>query len=76
LWNAGFLNEVQSLMKQGFTEETPAMIAHGYREAMRFLKGEITEKEAKNLMERNTRRYAKRQRTWWRREKEMVWVSQ
>jgi len=51
------------------------MIAHGYREAMQFLKGEISEEEAKYLMTRNTRRYAKRQRTWWRREKDMVWVG-
>jgi len=75
LWNSGFLEEVKSLLKKGYTEETPAMIAHGYREAMQFLKGEISEEEAKYLMTRNTRRYAKRQRTWWRREKDMVWVG-
>lgn len=75
LWKWGFLDEVRNLMDQGCAEETPSMIAHGYREAMGFLKGEISAEKAKYLMERNTRRYAKRQRTWWRREKEMLWIG-
>jgi len=74
IWKSGFLDEVKTLMEKGYTEETPALIAHGYREAMRFLKGEISEEEAKFLMARNTRRYAKRQRTWWRRKEGMMWV--
>lgn len=75
IWNSGFLDEVQALIDAGYTEESPGMIAHGYREAMAYLKGEISEEEAKYLMNRNTKRYAKRQRTWWRREEEMVWVQ-
>ncbi len=75
IWQSGFLQETQSLLEKGYTEETPAMIAHGYREAMQFLKGTLPEEEAKYQMMRNTRRYAKRQRTWWRREKKMYWVN-
>ena len=75
IWQAGFLDEVRALRAQGHDEHTPALIAHGYREAIAHLRGELTAERAKELMTRNTRRYAKRQRTWWRRDTEMVWVE-
>lgn len=75
IWESGFLEEIQQLIDQGYDENTPAMTSHGYREAMEYLNGKKSKEEAMWLMERNTRRYAKRQRTWWRREKEMVWIE-
>jgi tRNA dimethylallyltransferase len=73
MWHGGFLEEVQKLIDMGFDEKNPAMIAHGYREGMQFLKGEISEEEAREQMIRNTKKYAKRQRTWWRKETEIFW---
>ncbi len=75
IWEAGFLEEVKNLRARGFDETTPAMIAHGYREAIAVLRGEMSEAEAKALMTRNTRRYAKRQRTWWRKDEALYWVE-
>jgi len=75
IWQSGFLDEVRELLAAGYDEQTPALIAHGYREAIQFLRGELSEEEAKSLMERNTRRYAKRQRTWWRKDPTIHWVS-
>lgn len=73
MWNNGFLEEVQKLLDAGWNEKNPGMIAHGYREGMQFLKGKISEEEAKKQMIQNTKKYAKRQRTWWRREIEIFW---
>ncbi|QQS58986.1 tRNA (adenosine(37)-N6)-dimethylallyltransferase MiaA [Candidatus Peregrinibacteria bacterium] len=75
MWREGFLDEVRQLLSQGYQESDPAFIAHGYREAVSFLCGKLTEEEAKSLMTRNTRRYAKRQRSWWRKEKDVVWMD-
>lgn len=75
IWRSGFVTEVRTLLAEGYGKHTPALIAHGYREAIRFLSGDITESEAKEQMTLNTRRYAKRQRTWWRRDKAVKWVE-
>lgn len=74
IWQAGFLDEVAALLDQGYDANTPAMNAHGYREAMRSIKGELSETEAKAQMTANTIAYAKRQRTWWRRDASVRWV--
>lgn len=75
LWERGFLEEVQQLLSVGYRKEDPGMMAHGYREAIDYLEGKKTEEEALFLMERNTRRYAKRQRTWWRKHEDMLWLD-
>jgi tRNA dimethylallyltransferase len=74
IWSSGFLEEVQYLIDAGYDENTPAMIAHGYREMMQFLCGKLSEDDAKQQMIRNTQRYAKRQRTWWRKESNILWI--
>jgi len=74
MWKNGFLQEVKMVIEK-FGKNCPAMISHGYPEAVSFLEGKISENEAKKLMIRNTRRYAKRQRTWWRRHQDAFWVS-
>jgi len=47
----------------------------GYRQALLLLKGELTRQEAIELTQRDTRRYAKRQLTWFRRDKEIKWLD-
>ncbi len=63
---AGWLDEVRRLLASGFTAESPAMRAIGYRELVAHLAGEITLDEAREAAIRATRRYAKRQLTWFR----------
>ena len=63
---AGWLDEVRRLLDSGFTAESPAMRAIGYRELVAHLAGEITLDEAREAALRATRQYAKRQLTWFR----------
>ena len=63
---AGWLDEVRRLLDSGFTAESPAMRAIGYRELVAHLAGEITLDEAREAAVRATRQYAKRQLTWFR----------
>lgn len=71
----GLVQEVQSLLERGISEKAPSMQAIGYREIISYLKGEITLEQARDLIKLNTRHYAKRQITWFKREKDAVWLN-
>ncbi len=76
LLDAGWIEEVQSLMKAGYASDAPAMKSHGYREVMNFLESGGTDLDA--LAEEiaiKTRQYAKRQMTWWKSDPRIVWVD-
>jgi tRNA dimethylallyltransferase len=62
----GLVDEVRGLLGQGYTEADPGMTGTGYREVARYLRGEATLEEAMDEIRRNTRRYARRQITWFR----------
>lgn len=62
----GVLEEVRALLDRGYGADAPGMTGTGYRELARHLAGDITLDEALALVERSTRRYARRQRTWFR----------
>ncbi len=72
---AGWVEEVRSLMKKGYGEETKAFKAIGYKHILKYLKGELSLDEAIRLIQRDTRRYAKRQLTWFKKEPEVHWFS-
>ena len=71
----GLEEEVRSLMKKGMTDGMTSMKGLGYAEMLRYLSGEIPCEEAVRLIKRNTRHFAKRQLTWFRREKEVIWID-
>jgi tRNA dimethylallyltransferase len=71
----GFIDEVNGLLAAGYDKEMKAMRSIGYREICRYLAGECSLEEAVLLMQRNTRRYAKRQETWLRGDNEISWVE-
>ncbi len=62
----GLVNEVQELLDAGYALDSPGMTGTGYREIARYLAGEIPLEEAVEDIRRNTRRYARRQLTWYR----------
>ena len=64
---AGLFEEVEALLAQGLSPDCTAMQAIGYKEAVLALRGELTREEALHLIRQNSRRYAKRQLTWFRR---------
>ena len=71
----GLLEEVKGLKARGCTRDMVSMQGLGYRELLAFLDGEYSLEEAAAKIKQNTRHFAKRQLTWFKREKEKIWVS-
>ena len=71
----GLEQEVRRLWEQGLTEEMTSMKAIGYKEFFPYFRGECSLEEAVRQIKRNTRHYAKRQLTWFRREPETIWID-
>lgn len=72
----GLLDEVRAVMQiDGVALDEPPLSTIGYREPIQHLRGEIGYDEMVRLVKRNTRRYAKRQLTWFRRYDEYTWVD-
>ena len=75
MFESGLVEEVQSILDRGFRPEAKPFESHGYRQAVQMLRGELTAKEALFYAQRNTRNYAKRQMTWFRKEPDMIWLK-
>ena len=71
----GLVNEVKMLMDMGCKRDSTAMQALGYKEIISYLENEISLDEAIYIIKRDTRHFAKRQLTWFRREKDVIWVE-
>jgi tRNA dimethylallyltransferase len=74
-FSQGFVQEVEQLLWLGYREELPSMQGLGYKEICMCLRGLLTLDETKALIKRNTRRFAKRQLTWFSREEGINWVE-
>lgn len=72
---AGLFDEVRTLLAEGLPAHCTAMQAIGYKEVVRALEGELTDQEAIDLIKQESRRYAKRQLTWLRRNPDLRWIS-
>ncbi len=72
---SGLIDEVRHLLKMGLTAEHQAMQGIGYKEVIRHINGELTAAELGALLKQNTRRYAKRQLTWFRRYQNAQWID-
>lgn len=73
--NSGLLAEVKALLDAGYSRELQSMQAIGYKEFVGFLLKEIPFPEAVDTFKRNSRRYAKRQYTWFRAEERVQWID-
>ena len=71
----GLVDEVKHLLEMGCKREATAMQGLGYKEIISYLLDEITLDEAVYLIKRDTRHFAKRQLTWFRRERDVIWVE-
>ena len=71
----GLVEEIQNLLASGIPENCTAMQAIGYKEFVAALEGKITIEEAANQVRQSSRRYAKRQLTWFRRNQAMHWLT-
>lgn len=71
----GLVEEVRKLLSMGYTKDMVSMQGLGYKELIPYLNGECTLEEAVYILKRDTRHFAKRQLTWFRREKEVIWID-
>ena len=71
----GLIGEIQGLLSSGIPEKCTAMQAIGYKEFVAALNGECTLEEAADQVRQSSRRYAKRQLTWFRRNKSIHWLT-
>lgn len=69
----GLLDEIKQVLGRGYAPDLPSMTAIGCKELMPYFEGKMTLEEAKDLIQRNTRAYARRQLSWFRREKDINW---
>jgi tRNA dimethylallyltransferase len=70
----GLIEEVKGLLQMGYSKELESMNGLCYKESCMYLEGLLTLDETKKLIARNTRRYAKRQMTWFAREEGIIWI--
>lgn len=71
----GLVEEVRRLHQMGYSKDMVSMQGLGYKEILRSFEGEYSMEEAIDIIKRETRRFAKRQITWFRREKEVIWIN-
>ncbi|MFC4608282.1 tRNA (adenosine(37)-N6)-dimethylallyltransferase MiaA [Streptomyces maoxianensis] len=75
MWEAGLVDEVRALEAQGLREGRTASRALGYQQVLTALAGECTEQEAREETVRATKRFARRQDSWFRRDPRVHWLS-
>lgn len=72
---SGLIDEVFKLRANGLKRKMVSMQGLGYKEILAYLDGEMSKEDAIILLKRDTRRFAKRQMTWFRREREVIWLN-
>ena len=74
MFDGGLVDEVEGILAMGYPSSCKPFESHGYKQVLQMLRGELKPKEALFYAQRNTRNYAKRQSTWFRKERDMVWL--
>jgi tRNA dimethylallyltransferase len=72
MFGGGLVEEVRGILARGFPDTSKPFESHGYKQAIQLIHGELNSREAVFYAQRNTRQYAKRQMTWFRRETDLV----
>lgn len=75
MWAAGFVDEVDGLIRQGIMDSKTAQLALGYSQIIAFRKGLMSQEQAREDTKRATRQYARRQETWFSRDERITWIS-
>jgi len=74
MFDNGLVEEVRGILAMGFPPSCKPFESHGYKQSLQLINGELSMKDAIYYAQRNTRHYAKRQITWLRKEKELLWL--
>lgn len=75
MFAAGWIDEVEQLLSGGLPEHCQALRAIGYRQIVSYLRKEVTREEAADQIKTATFHYAKRQQTWFRKERNVIWLD-
>jgi tRNA dimethylallyltransferase len=75
MFENGLEAEVRGILALGFSPACKPFESHGYKQAMQLIQGELNPRDALFYAQRNTRHYAKRQITWFRRERDLQWLK-
>ena len=75
MMDEGLLEEVKKLKERGFSRDMVSMQGLGYKEMMDYLDGKCSLEEAIYILKRDTRHFAKRQITWFKRERDVIWIE-
>ena len=75
MFRMGLLEEAEQILQAGYDPELKIFRTIGYRQAFAVLRGEMTRAEAIDDLKRSTRRYAKQQITWFRKDKSIIWLE-
>lgn len=75
MFDLGLLDEVVKLKESGYNSKMQSMQGIGYKEILYYLDGKITLEEARNMIKQGSRNYAKRQLTWFRKDKRAIWID-
>ena len=75
MFQEGLAEEVKRILDMGWAESAKPFESHGYAQVLQMLRGELTPQQALVEAQRNTRRYAKRQITWFRKEPAVEWLA-
>ena len=75
MFDKGLVNEVKNLLNMGYTKDLVSMNGIGYKEVVDYINGKYSLDETKEIIKRETRHFAKRQLTWFRRETDVTMVN-
>lgn len=75
MFELGLVKEVKNLLDMGYERNLVSMQGIGYKETVAYILGEMNLEDTIELIKKNTRHFAKRQLTWFRREKEVTWID-
>jgi len=75
MFEGGLLEEVRGLLAQGLSGDEKPFESLGYKQVLAYLRGQMTLEQAQDLTEIETRQYAKRQLTWFRRDPRILWIE-
>lgn len=75
MFEAGLVQEVEGLLSKGLGAALTSRQAIGYKEVIDMLEGRLTEQEARDMIKRRSRRYAKRQISWFKRDPRIRWID-
>jgi tRNA dimethylallyltransferase len=75
MFEEGWIQEVKKLLHKDYQASDPGLRSLGYQEIIKHINNELTIKEAKKIIIQKTKKYAKRQRTWWKSDKRIHWIE-